>query len=205
MPIYSLRGVRPALPAQGRYWIAPDANLIGDVRLAEDVAVWFGAALRGDNEPIVIGARTNIQDLCVLHTDLGSPLTIGEDCTIGHNVTLHGCTIADGSLIGMGAVVLNGAKIGRGCLVGARALVTEGKEFPDHTLIVGSPAQGDPHARRGGHRGAACVGRPLRRQLATLLGRPRTGRRRRLSRVEIDPLPHQRTRAGRRNGHGVPN
>lgn len=141
MPIYSLHGVKPALPAEGRYWIAPDASVIGDVRLAEDVGVWFGAALRGDNEPIVIGARTNIQDLCVLHTDLGSPLTIGEDCTVGHNVTLHGCTIADGSLIGMGAVVLNGAKIGRGCLVGARALVTEGKEFPDHSLIVGSPAR----------------------------------------------------------------
>ncbi len=141
MPIYSLHGVRPTLPAEGRYWIAPDANLIGDVRLAQDVGVWFGAALRGDNEPIVIGTRTNIQDLCVLHTDLGSPLTIGEDCTVGHNVTLHGCTIADGSLIGMGAVVLNGAKIGRGCLVGARALVTEGKEFPDHSLIVGSPAK----------------------------------------------------------------
>jgi carbonic anhydrase/acetyltransferase-like protein (isoleucine patch superfamily) len=141
MPIYSLHGVRPTLPAEGRYWIAPDANLIGDVRLAEDVGVWFGAALRGDNEPIIIGARTNIQDLCVLHTDLGAPLTIGEDCTIGHNVTLHGCTIADGSLIGMGAVVLNGARIGRGCLVGARALVTEGKEFPDHSLIVGSPAK----------------------------------------------------------------
>ena len=126
---------------RGATGLRPTRNLIGDVRLAEDVAVWFGAALRGDNEPIVIGARTNIQDLCVLHTDLGSPLTIGEDCTIGHNVTLHGCTIADGSLIGMGSVVLNGAKIGRGCLVGARALVTEGKEFPDHTLIVGSPGK----------------------------------------------------------------
>ncbi len=141
MPIYSLHGVRPALPAEGRYWIAPDADLIGDVRLAEDVGVWFGAVLRGDNDPIVIGARSNIQDLCVLHTDAGSPLTIGEDCTVGHNVTLHGCTIADGTLIGMGAVVLNGAKIGSGCLVGARALVTEGKEFPDHSLIVGSPAK----------------------------------------------------------------
>ncbi len=141
MPIYSLHGVKPALPDEGRYWIAPDANVIGDVRVAEDVGVWFGAVLRGDNEPIVIGARTNIQDLSVLHTDLGSPLTIGDDCTIGHNATLHGCTIADGSLIGLGAVVLNGAKIGRGCLVGARALVLEGKEFPDHSLIVGSPAR----------------------------------------------------------------
>ena len=141
MPIYSLHGVKPALPAEGRYWIAPDANLIGDIRLGEDAGVWFGAVLRGDNEPIVIGARSNIQDLCTLHSDMGSPLTVGEDCTVGHNVTLHGCTIGDGSLIGMGAVVLNGARIGRGCLVGARALITEDKEFPDHSLIVGAPAK----------------------------------------------------------------
>ena len=141
MPIYSLHGVKPTLPAEGRYWIAPDANLIGDVRLGEDASVWFGAVLRGDNEPIVIGARSNIQDLCTLHSDMGSPLTIGEDCTVGHNVTLHGCTIGDGSLIGMGAVVLNGARIGRGSIVGARALITEGKEFPDHSLIVGAPAK----------------------------------------------------------------
>jgi carbonic anhydrase/acetyltransferase-like protein (isoleucine patch superfamily) len=141
MPIYSLHGVKPTLPAEGRYWIAPDANLIGDIRLGEDAGVWFGAVLRGDNEPIVIGARSNIQDLCTLHSDMGSPLTIGEDCTVGHNVTLHGCTIGDGSLIGMGAVVLNGARIGRGCLVGARALITEDKEFPDHSLIVGAPAK----------------------------------------------------------------
>ena len=131
MPIYALDGVTPTLPAEGSYWIAPDAAIIGDIRLGEDVGVWFGAVLRGDNEPIVIGARSNIQDLCTLHTDMGSPLTIGEDCTIGHNVTLHGCTIGDGSLIGMGAVVLNGAKIGRGCLVGARALITEHKVYPD--------------------------------------------------------------------------
>jgi carbonic anhydrase/acetyltransferase-like protein (isoleucine patch superfamily) len=141
MPIYALDGVRPTLPTEGRYWIAPGANVIGDVRLGEDVGVWFGAVLRGDNEPVVIGARTNIQELCTLHTDMGSPLTIGEDCTVGHNVTLHGCTIGDGTLIGMGSVVLNGAKIGRGSLVGARALVTEGKEFPDNSLIVGSPAK----------------------------------------------------------------
>ncbi len=141
MPIYSLHGVKPTLPAEGRYWIAPDANLIGDVRLGEDASVWFGAVLRGDNEPIVIGARSNIQDLCILHSDMGSPLTIGQDCTVGHNVTLHGCTIGDGTLIGMGAVVLNGARIGRGSIVGARALITEGKEFPAHSLIVGAPAK----------------------------------------------------------------
>ncbi len=141
MPLYALNGVQPTLPGAGRFWIAPDADLIGDIRLAEDVGVWFGAVLRGDNDPIVIGARSNIQDLCVLHTDAGSPLTVGEDCTVGHGVTLHGCTIGDGTLIGMGAVVLNGAKIGKGCLVGARALITEGKEYPDHSLIVGAPAK----------------------------------------------------------------
>jgi carbonic anhydrase/acetyltransferase-like protein (isoleucine patch superfamily) len=141
MPLYSLEGRRPLLPPEGHYWIAPDASLIGDVRLGRDVGVWFGAVLRGDNEPIVIGAHTNVQDLSTLHTDMGSPLEIGEDCTIGHNAVLHGCAIGDGSLIGMGAVVLNGVKIGRGCLVGARALVTEGKSFPDHSLIVGSPAK----------------------------------------------------------------
>ncbi len=150
MPIYALDGAGPTFPAEGRYWIAPDADVIGDIRLGEDVGVWFGAVLRGDNEPIVIGARSNIQDLCALHTDKGSPLTIGEDCTVGHNVTLHGCTIGDGSLIGMGAVVLNGAKIGRGCLVGARALITEGKVYPDYSLIVGAPAKAmktlDPEA-----------------------------------------------------------
>ena len=141
MPIYALHGRRPTFPGEGRWWVAPNATLIGDVRLGDEAGIWFGAVLRGDNEPIVIGARSNIQENCVLHTDMGSPLTIGEDCTIGHGVTLHGCTIGDGALIGMGAVVLNGAKIGRGSLVGAGALVTEGKEFPDHSLIVGSPAK----------------------------------------------------------------
>ncbi|MGC9957546.1 gamma carbonic anhydrase family protein [Roseiarcus sp.] len=141
MPLYSLDGRRPTLPAEGRFWIAPTACLIGDVRVGIDVGIWFGAALRGDNEPIVIGARTNIQESCTLHTDMGSPLTIGEDCTIGHNVILHGCTIGEGSLIGMGSVVLNRARIGRGCLVGAGALVTEDKSFDDFSLIMGSPAK----------------------------------------------------------------
>ena len=141
MPLYSLGDRRPSLPPEGRFWIAPNATLIGDVRMGEDAGVWFGAVLRGDNEPIAVGARSNIQELCALHTDMGFPLTIGEDCTVGHNAILHGCTIGDGSLIGMGSVVLNGARIGNGCLVGARALVTEGKEFPDHSLIVGSPAK----------------------------------------------------------------
>src|SRR5271166_3881719 len=141
MPLYSLGDRRPTLPPDGQYWVAPNASLIGDVRLGQDAGVWFGAVLRGDNEPIVVGARSNIQELCVLHTDMGYPLEVGEDCTVGHSAVLHGCTVGAGSLIGMGAVVLNGARIGRGCLIGARALVTEGKTFPDHSLIVGSPAK----------------------------------------------------------------
>ena len=141
MPIYALDERRPILPPKGRYWVAPNAHVIGDVSLGEDCGIWFGATLRGDNERITVGARTNIQEGCTLHTDIGSPLVIGEDCTIGHNAILHGCEIGEGSLIGMGAIVLNGAKIGRGCLVGAGALVTEGKNFPDGSLIVGSPAK----------------------------------------------------------------
>jgi carbonic anhydrase/acetyltransferase-like protein (isoleucine patch superfamily) len=141
MPLYALGDIRPTTPAPGRYWIAPDAQVIGRVTLGDEVGVWFGATLRGDNDPIVIGARSNIQERCMLHTDLGSPLAIGEDCTIGHHAILHGCSIGDNSLIGMGATVLNGARIGRNSLVGANALVTEGKEFPDNALIVGSPAR----------------------------------------------------------------
>ena len=141
MPIYSLGDLTPDLPAEGRYWVAPDANLIGKVKLGEDVGIWFGVTLRGDNEWISIGARTNIQDNSVLHTDMGFPLIIGADCTIGHNVVLHGCTIGQNSLIGMGATILNGAMIGSNCLIGANALVTEGKEFPDNSLIVGAPAK----------------------------------------------------------------
>jgi len=141
MTLYALADRRPLLPASGRCWIAPDASVIGDVALGEDSSVWFGATLRGDNERIAIGARSNVQDGAVLHTDLGFPLDVGEDCTIGHKAILHGCAIGAGSLIGMGAVVLNGARIGRGCLVGAGTLVTEGKAFPDRTLIVGAPAR----------------------------------------------------------------
>jgi carbonic anhydrase/acetyltransferase-like protein (isoleucine patch superfamily) len=141
MSIYALQGRRPALPAEGRYWVAPNASVIGDVVLEEDCGIWFGATLRGDNERIAVGARSNIQEGSTLHTDIGFPLEIGEDCTIGHNAILHGCFIGAGSLIGMGAIVLNGARIGRGCLVGAGALVTEGKVFADRSLIVGSPAK----------------------------------------------------------------
>jgi carbonic anhydrase/acetyltransferase-like protein (isoleucine patch superfamily) len=141
MAIYELDGQAPELPADGRYWVAETAVLIGRVRLQQDASVWWGSVLRGDNEWIEVGERTNIQESCTLHTDMGFPMTIGADCTIGHNVVLHGCTIAAGSLIGMGAVVLNGAKIGPRSLVGAGALVTEGKEFPENSLIVGSPAR----------------------------------------------------------------
>lgn len=141
MPLYALGPLSPATPPEGRYWVAPDAHVIGQVELAEDVGIWFGAVLRGDNEPIRIGAGTNIQEGAVVHTDPGNPVTIGKGCTIGHRAIVHGCTIGDNSLIGMGATVLNGAVIGKNCLVGANALVTEGKEFPDNSLIVGAPAK----------------------------------------------------------------
>ncbi len=122
-------------------WVADSAQLIGRVALGAEASVWFGAVLRGDNEWITLGARSNVQDGSVLHTDMGSPLTLGEDVTIGHQVMLHGCHIGDGSLVGIQAVVLNGARIGRNCLVGAGSVVTEGKEFPDGSLILGSPAR----------------------------------------------------------------
>ncbi len=141
MPSHSLDGVMPEFPPPGSFWIAPDAHVIGKVRLAADVGIWFGAVLRGDNELIDIGAETNIQEHAMLHTDMGSPLTVGAGCTIGHRAILHGCTIGDNSLIGMGAIILNGARIGRNSLVGAGVLVTEGKEFADYSLIVGTPAK----------------------------------------------------------------
>lgn len=141
MPIYSLDGIEPQLPASGNYWIAPDAVVIGNVVVEEGATIWFGAVLRGDNERITLGPNSNIQENCILHTDPGFPLTIGDTCTIGHGVILHGCTVGDGSLIGMGATLLNGARIGKNCLVGAGALVTEGKEFADNHLIVGAPAK----------------------------------------------------------------
>jgi carbonic anhydrase/acetyltransferase-like protein (isoleucine patch superfamily) len=141
MPIYEFDGQRPDLPAEGQYWVADTAVVIGKVRLLEDASVWFGAVLRGDNEWIELGVRSQVQDNCTLHTDPGFPLMVGRDCVIGHNVVLHGCSIGDNSLIGMNAVVLNGAKIGRNCIVGANALVGEGKEFPDNSLIVGSPGR----------------------------------------------------------------
>jgi carbonic anhydrase/acetyltransferase-like protein (isoleucine patch superfamily) len=141
MPLYALGGFEPLLPAPDRYWLAPTASVIGKVELGEDVGIWFGAVLRGDNEPITVGARTNVQEGVMVHTDPAYPVAIGEDCTIGHHAIIHGCTIGSNSLIGMGATILNGARIGRNCLVGANALVTEGKDFPDNSLIVGAPAR----------------------------------------------------------------
>lgn len=141
MAIYSLDDVAPELPADGDYFVADSARVIGKVRLRAGASVWFNAVLRGDTELIEIGEGSNVQDNCTLHTDEGFPLTIGKNCTIGHNVILHGCTIEDSALIGMGAVVMNGARIGKNCVVGAGAIVTEGKTFPDYSLILGAPAR----------------------------------------------------------------
>jgi len=141
MAVYELDGQAPDLPADGRYWIADRAAVIGRVRLMRDASVWFNVVLRGDNEWIELGERSQIQDNATVHTDPGFPVIIADNCVIGHNVVLHGCTIAANSLIGMGAILLNGAKIGKNCLVGAGAVVTEGKEFPDNSLIVGAPAR----------------------------------------------------------------
>jgi carbonic anhydrase/acetyltransferase-like protein (isoleucine patch superfamily) len=150
MPLYSLADVSPMLPEPGRFWIAPDAHVIGRVRLGRDVGIWFGAVLRGDNELIDVGEATNIQEGAMLHTDMGAPLALGRGCTVGHHAILHGCTIGENSLVGMGATVLNHVRIGANCLVGANALVTEGKTFPDNSLIVGAPARAvrtlDPEA-----------------------------------------------------------
>ena len=140
MAVYSLDGKAPKL-ADGFCFVADSAQVIGDVVLEEGAGIWFGAVLRGDNEPILIGEGSNIQENCVLHTDMGFPLTVGKGCTIGHTAILHGCTIGDNSLVGMGATVLNGARIGNNCLIGAGALVTEGKVIPDNSLVVGSPAR----------------------------------------------------------------
>ncbi len=139
MSVYSLDGITPDLADD--VWIAPNAQVLGRVELAEGSSVWFGAVIRGDNDLIKIGARSNIQDNSVLHTDPGMPLTIGEGVIVGHQVMLHGCMIGDNSLIGIGATVLNGAKIGKNCIIGAHALITEGKEIPDGSMVVGAPGK----------------------------------------------------------------
>lgn len=141
MAIYALDGQAPELPADGSYFVADNAVLIGKVRLLKDASVWFGCVLRGDNEWIEVGEGSNVQENTVCHTDPGRPLVIGKNCTVGHNVILHGCTIEDGALIGMGAIVMNGARIGKGCIVCAGAVITEGKTFEDRALVVGAPAR----------------------------------------------------------------
>ncbi|MGP6156396.1 MAG: gamma carbonic anhydrase family protein [Vulcanimicrobiaceae bacterium] len=141
MPIFSLDCVAPVLPADEAYWVAPDAVLIGDVRLERDAAVWFGAVLRADDEPITLGAGSNVQDNCVFHVDPGFPISIGARCTIGHQSILHGCTVGENSLVGMGSTILNGVRIGRNCLIGANALLTENKVIPDNSLVKGAPGK----------------------------------------------------------------
>ena len=141
MAIYALGDVTPVFPETGNYWIAPDAQVMGNIVLKENASVWFGAVLRGDNDPIVIGENSNVQDGAVMHTDIGCPLTLGVNVTVGHQAMLHGCTVGDNSLIGIGATVLNGAKIGRNCLIGAHALVGEGKEIPDNSMVLGMPGK----------------------------------------------------------------
>ena len=141
MNVHALGDKQPQLPPEGEYWIAPNATVIGDVILGRDASVWFGAVIRGDNDPITIGARSNIQDGSVLHSDPGEPLTIGDDVTVGHTAMIHSCHIGSNTLIGIGAVVLGRARIGKNCLIGARTLIPEGKEIPDGSLVVGSPGR----------------------------------------------------------------
>jgi carbonic anhydrase/acetyltransferase-like protein (isoleucine patch superfamily) len=141
MPIYELDGVQPEFPSDGQSWVAETAVLIGRVRLLSEASVWWNAVLRGDNEWIEVGVRSQVQDNATLHTDPGYPLTIGSDCVIGHNVIMHGCTIASHCLIGMGAIVMNGVRIAHGSIVGSGAVIPEGKEYPEYSLIVGSPGR----------------------------------------------------------------
>ena len=141
MSVYNLGNVTPLLPNDDEYWIAPNAAVMGKVILHKNASVWFGATLRGDNDPITLGEGSNVQDGSVLHTDTGSPLTIGKNVTVGHMVMLHGCTIGDNTLVGIGSIILNGAKIGKNCLIGANCLITEGKEIPDNSLVMGAPGK----------------------------------------------------------------
>lgn len=151
MAIYAFEGTAPVIDPDA--WVAPSADLIGDVRLCAGASIWFGGVIRADNTPIIVGERSNVQEGAMLHSDAGVPLTIGADCTVGHHAMLHGCTLGDRVLVGMGATVLNRAVIGEDCLIGAGALVTEGKTFPPGSLIMGSPARVvrelDPATRAG--------------------------------------------------------
>jgi carbonic anhydrase/acetyltransferase-like protein (isoleucine patch superfamily) len=141
MTLYRFAGHAPELPENGDYWIAPGAHVIGKVRIGAGVGIWFGTTIRGDNELIDIGEGSNIQENTIMHTDIGFPLSVGKNCTIGHKALLHGCTIGENSLVGMGAMVMNGAQVGKNCLIGAGALVTEGKVIPDGSLVMGVPAK----------------------------------------------------------------
>jgi carbonic anhydrase/acetyltransferase-like protein (isoleucine patch superfamily) len=141
LSIYRLGDLVPQLPANGDYWVAPNAVVLGNVRLGKNASIWFGAVLRGDNELIDIGEGSNIQDNSVLHTDPGCPLTLGANVTVGHQVMLHGCTIGDNSLVGIGSVILNRTRIGNNCLIGANTLIGEGKEIPDNSMVIGSPGR----------------------------------------------------------------
>ena len=141
MGLFALDGFKVQTPGEGKYWVAPTATIIGNVAIAEEVSIWFNTVIRGDNEPILIGARSNVQEGCVLHTDPGFPMNIGADCTVGHMVMLHGCTVGRGSLIGIGATILNGATIGDECLIGAHTLITEGRDIPARSVVVGAPGK----------------------------------------------------------------
>lgn len=141
MAVYALGDIAPQLPADGNWWIAPNATVIGNVRLLTNASVWFGATIRGDNELITIGENSNVQDGSVLHTDPGAPLTIGANVTVGHLVMLHGCTIGDGTLVGIGSVILNRTKIGKNCLIGANTFIGENKEIPDNSVVMGAPGK----------------------------------------------------------------
>lgn len=141
MALYQLDGIKPDLPPDGQFWIADSADVMGRVRLERNASVWFQAVVRGDNELILVGEGSNVQDGCVLHTDMGSPITIGANCTIGHQAMLHGCTIGEGSLVGIGATILNRAVIGKNCLIGAHSLIPEGKVIPDRSLVIGAPGR----------------------------------------------------------------
>lgn len=141
MALYEFNGIAPNVPSNGAYWVAENATVLGNVTLAENASIWFNAVLRGDNDPIRVGENSNIQDGSVLHTDIGCPLNIGRDVTVGHMVMLHGCTIGDETLIGIGSTVMNRAVIGKNCIIGAHALIPEGKVIPDNSLVMGAPGK----------------------------------------------------------------
>jgi len=141
MPVYALGEISPRLPETGNFWVAPDAQVMGNIVLLENASIWFAAVLRGDNETITIGENSNVQDGSILHTDVGFPMRLGKNVTVGHQAMLHGCTVGDNSLVGIGATILNGAKIGKNCLIGAHALVGEGKEIPDNSMVLGMPGK----------------------------------------------------------------